>query len=261
MSNLPISTQSVLDASGVVDSSKIMSVVMVYTDQGSKGTGWLCSNQHVVTNEHVIRGAHLNSITVRFSDGTEQRISAGIFETDIDVAVLTLSAITQHEPLKINTNTLELGSKVYAWGHPLGYSGPPPILSVGYVAGFNTMLAPSRGRQITRMVLNAALNPGNSGGPIMVWGSDEVCGMAVTKHAPISSYLQSAISALGNNQSGIVFSGTNQQGQPITLSESQLVAQVLEHFQSMTQVVIGESVTPRDIINYLNANSIPWTEA
>jgi len=111
------------------------------------------------------------------------------------------------------------------------------------------------------LVLNAALNPGNSGGPVFAWGEQSVRGVAVTKHAPISQYLQSAIDALKNNSSGIVFTATDGQGNTTTFVESQIVARILQYFRDMTQVVIGEAIAAEDVIAFLDKNSVPWQPA
>lgn len=178
-----------------------------------------------------------------------------------DIAALEFQNSFSTQPLKINTQTLEVGNQIYAWGHPLGYSGPAPILSVGYLAGRNVWQPHGIQAPQYRLILNAALNPGNSGGPIFPWGETCVCGIAVTKHAPISQHLQGAIQALATNKSGLIFTATDGQGNQQSFAESQIVADVLMHFQSMTQVVIGEAIMPIDITNFLDTHSIPWTRA
>jgi hypothetical protein len=262
MNQLPISTQLLVNSNGEVNTNLALSVVLVAClNTGNKGTGWLCSDRHIVTNEHVVRNASLNQMIVVFSDGRQVQPIAKSEDIDVDLAVLTLQNSAQEIPLRIKIDISDVGSKVCAWGHPLGYNGPAPILSVGYVAGFNGFRRTPTSPTYQRLVINAALNPGNSGGPILVWGENAVCGVAVTKHAPITQALQSRIDALSNNRSGLQFTGQDARGNQIHFSESQLVADVLKYFQSMTQVVIGEAVSPQDIANFLNANSIPWIQA
>ena len=95
----------------------------------------------------------------------------------------------------------------------------------------------------------------------MAWAESTVRGVAVSKHAPISRSLQSAIDALANNTSGIVFTATDGQGNTKTFVESQLVADILKYFRSMTQVVIGEAITAHDVAAFLSANKLSWTPA
>jgi hypothetical protein len=260
--NLPISTQSTLNASAMLPTQAILSVVMVVCNiTGQKGTGWLVSGRHIITNEHVVRGGAPMNIAIQFSDGIVLQIKNLIYDAFTDLAVLELMTDVSYTPLKIQLNPLDIADKVYSWGHPLGYSGPPPILTVGYLAGFNQHFIQGMVNPQLRLVLNAALNPGNSGGPVFKWGELTVRGVAVTKHAPITPYLESAIAALKNNGSGVLFTATNQQGGITNFVESQVVADILQYFRNMTQVVIGEAITSNDLVVFLNLNRIPWTAA
>lgn len=260
--NLPISTQWTLNATAALPSQVFMSVVLIATTStGQKGTGWLASNLHIVTNEHVVRGGMANNIVVQFSDGNIARVQHVEVDPLTDIAVLTLQQAVSYAPLKIDVAVPDIGSRVCAWGHPLGYNGPQPILTVGYFAGFNAHQPPGMAAPQCRLVLNAALNPGNSGGPIFNWGENSVRGVAVTKHAPITPYLQSAIDALKNNKSGVTFTATDGSGNSQTFVESQIVAEVLQYFRSMTQVVLGEAIIATDVTAFLTQHSVPWLPA
>ena len=262
MANLPIATQWAVNATASLPSDAILSVVLVAVPSvGRKGTGWLASDRHVVTNEHVIRGGGAGSISVQFSDGQVVAAAAVAFDALTDIAVITLPKVISHPYLKIDRSPIEIGTRVCAWGHPLGYNGPAPILSVGYLAGFSAHQPAGLASPQKRLVLNAALNPGNSGGPVFAWGEKSVRGVAVTKHAPITPYLQSAIQALASNKSGIVFNATNAQGQSQQFAESQVVAEILQYFRDMTQVVIGEAISSDDVVSFLSNQGVPWTPA
>lgn len=254
----PFATTTQVQGNSVIPS--VVLVVNLSTSQ--KGTGWQVSEKHIVTNEHVIKNYQSpNKIVVVFPDGSQFTPTNVCQDHLTDIAALEFQVTFSAQPLKINTQTLDVGKQIYAWGHPLGYSGPAPILSVGYLAGRNVWQPQGMSTPQYRLILNAALNPGNSGGPIFSWGETSVCGVAVTKHAPISQYLQSAIQALANNKSGVTFTATDGQGNQRTFVESQIVAEILVYFQSMTQVVIGEAIMPIDITNFLDSNGIPWTKA
>ena len=260
--NLPIATQWTLNATAALPSQVVLSVALVATTStGQKGTGWIVSDRHIVTNEHVVRGGSAITVLVQFSDGVVAPIQSISVDPLTDLAVLTLQQPVSYAPLKIDKTIPDIGTRVCAWGHPLGYNGPQPILSVGYVAGFSAHQPQGMPTLQRRLVLNAALNPGNSGGPIFAWGEQAVRGVAVTKHAPISQYLESAINALKTNRSGVVFTTTDGQGNTKTFVESQIVAEILEHFQGMTQVVLGEAIAAEDVVLFLNKNSIPWQAA
>jgi hypothetical protein len=100
---------------------------------------------------------------------------------------------------------------------------------------------------VRRYIINGALNPGNSGGPLFIDGSSEVVGVVVAKHAPITKFLLSALKALATNKSGMQFTAEDSGGKKIRFSESQVVAELLEHQRKMTQVMLGEAITSSEL--------------
>jgi hypothetical protein len=158
--------------------------------------------------------------------------------------------------LDIDTTSVPTETKILAWGHPLSYNGPSPILSVGYVAGFNTYQLNQASSVVKRYVINGALNPGNSGGPIFIDGTNKVSGIVVAKHAPITPFLRSALDVLAQNQSGLIFSATNEKGEPISFAESQIVAMLLEHQRNLTQVMLGEAIVAGELVDFLREKNL-----
>lgn len=261
MPSQPISTQWLHNAVPPHAQSAIDAVAMIVVQStGSKGTGWLVADRVVITNEHVIRNGAPNGIVVRFPDGSVQGVTNILGVDDfLDLAALELQSAPSVPSLKIDVTPLEVSDQVYTFGFPLAYNGPAPLMTVGYVAGFEARTLQAGSAPQQRLVLNAALNPGNSGGPLLGWNQSSVRGVAVSKHAPISPFLQSAIDALAGNQTGVVFTATDGQGNTRTFVESQLVADILKYFRSMTQVVIGEAIQASDIVAFLGANQVQWT--
>lgn len=263
MSDVPVATQWMHGAAPPYAQQPIDAVAMVVVNNtGSKGTGWLVADRMLVTNEHVVRGGSANAIVARFPNGSAFGVAsvAGVDAT-FDLAVLELQGSPAATPLRLDASALSVGLQVYALGFPLAYNGPAPLMIVGYVAGFEARAVTAGAALQQRIVLNAALNPGNSGGPVLRWGESCVAGVVVSKHAPISPFLQSAIDALATNQSGIVFTATDVQGNTHTFVESQLVADVLKYFRSMTQVVIGEAIPIADVQSFLTSSGIQWRSA
>ena len=131
------------------------------------GSGWVFDDQgHVVTNQHVVEGAE--KVTVVFEDGTE--VSARVVGTDrsTDVAVLELedAAPDSATPLELgSTSALELGDPLVAIGSPLGLQG---TVTAGIVSGLGRDIEAPDGFTIDGAVqTDAALNHGNSGGPLL----------------------------------------------------------------------------------------------
>lgn len=143
-------------------------VVTVVTGTGSSlngtpqasGSGVIISQDgHVVTNNHVVEGS--DSVTVIYSDGT--RVNATVVGTDplTDIAVLKVNGpIPAFVPFG-DSGALQLGEWVIAIGSPLGnYRGS---VTVGVVSGLNRKVSPQEGLIQT----DAAINHGNSGGPLI----------------------------------------------------------------------------------------------
>ncbi|MBI4528106.1 MAG: trypsin-like peptidase domain-containing protein [Deltaproteobacteria bacterium] len=263
MNELPVATQWLHGAAPPYAQQPIDAVAMIVVQPtGSKGTGWLVADRMLVTNEHVIRGGAPASIVARFPDGSAHGVLKIVaVDASTDLAVLELQSPPGVGSLKIDAAPVSVGTQIYALGFPLAYNGPAPLMIVGYIAGFEARTLTAGAAPQQRLVLNAALNPGNSGGPVLRWGESSVRGVVVSKHAPITPFLQSAIDALAGNQSGVVFTATDGQGKTHTFVESQLVADVLKYFRSMTQVVIGEAIPASDLISFLSSNKVSWASA
>jgi S1-C subfamily serine protease len=138
------------------------------------GSGWVFDDAgHVVTNEHVVNGAA--KVTVVFQDGTE--VPARVVGTDpsTDVAVLELEEEHESSPLPLgSTSSLHLGDTVIAIGSPLGLQG---TVTAGIVSGLGRDIqAPNQFTIDGAVQTDAALNHGNSGGPLLD-GSGRVVGM------------------------------------------------------------------------------------
>jgi hypothetical protein len=124
------------------------------------------------------------------------------------------------------------------------------LLSVGYLAGFKVHQVGSLAKK--HLVVNGAFNSGNSGGALFRASDNKVIGVVVSKHAPISHYHQTAIDALAKNSSGVIYTATNEQGEKKEFCEPQIVAELLIHMRSLTQVMIGEAIAIEELSTMLS---------
>jgi putative serine protease PepD len=130
------------------------------------GSGFVIDARgHVVTNEHVVEGAE--AVRVRFDDG--EQVDADVVGTDpsTDVALLRLEEIPDDvEPLDFAPlSTVEIGEPVVAIGSPFGLEG---TVTAGIVSALNRELRAPNGFTIDGAIqTDAALNRGNSGGPLI----------------------------------------------------------------------------------------------
>ena len=163
-------------------------VVMVLSDFGSSGTdqfGQTQSSQalgtgfvvdkegYILTNAHVVdeSGQRASSVTVVFNKGGSetQRVAGQLVGVDVgsDVAVIKV------DPSKVDLNPLPLGDSdkvvvgesVVAIGNPLGYDFS---ITSGIVSATGRSLQAPNGQTIPNGIqTDAAINQGNSGGPLI----------------------------------------------------------------------------------------------
>ncbi|AUX10240.1 serine protease HtrA [Halalkaliarchaeum desulfuricum] len=148
--------------------SKSVVRVQIYEDgfEAGQGSGFL-HRGHVVTNEHVVYGGE--TVRLQYSDGSWYE--AEIVGTDpySDLAVLSsgrdLSDADAPPELELVDRTPEIGTEVLAFGAPFGLGGS---VTQGIVSGRNRSLPAPNNYQIPDAVqTDAAVNPGNSGGPLV----------------------------------------------------------------------------------------------
>ncbi len=132
---------------------------------GSLGSGFLIDTAgHIVTNAHVMDGA--TKTTVTFQDGTEKRGTVLGVDTSTDVAVLKIDQVPAGvTPVSLgNSSSLTVGQDVVAIGNPYGYSG---TATTGIVSALKrTIASPSDFPIQNAIQTDAAINQGNSGGPL-----------------------------------------------------------------------------------------------
>ncbi len=132
------------------------------------GSGFIISDDgYIMTNYHVIETAYNNNldVTVMTYDGTEYTASIVGFESVNDVAVLKIEATGLNPVTFGNSDAIIMGETVYAVGNPLGelaYS-----MSTGTVSGLDRVIVTEEAMEgINMFQIDAAVNHGNSGGPV-----------------------------------------------------------------------------------------------
>lgn len=253
--NLPLSTQLTISKATVFNqNNEVLKVfLIVNASNQTKGTGFLIKSGRVITNAHVVNGANVNQLELLSPNGLHYAVNKVIQDTVRDLAIITLQKTIAGGFELGDDNTTLIGSQVYTWGFPLGYNGPSPLLSVGYLAGV-VAYQPYFNKFTKHLVVNGAFNGGNSGGPLITGG--KVVGIVQSKNAPITPYIASALQALKNNQSGVVYTGTDGTGKPIQFSEGQVIGQILTYYRELSQVMIGEAVSVTELKKFLDENNI-----
>lgn len=145
------------DFSDVFENS-VKGVVTVLTDVG-QGSGFVVtSDGFVVTNYHVVDGA--SAAAVKTYDGESHSVGLVGYNVNLDVAVLKINGDFDYLELG-DSDDVKIGEKVAAIGNPLGldFTLTEGIVSALDREGINGLPY--------YLQIDAALNPGNSGGPLL----------------------------------------------------------------------------------------------
>ena len=159
--------------------------------QGSAtGTGFVVdADGLIVTNEHVVDGS--SDITVKLGDGKAQRADVVGQDKSTDLALLKIdTGGAKLTPLKLaDSSKVQIGDATFAIGNPFGLED---TLTTGVVSATERQISAPDGFSINGVLqTDAALNPGNSGGPLLN-DQGEVIG--------VNSQIESSSSANGSSE-------------------------------------------------------------
>jgi len=145
------------------------------------GSGWIISSDgYIVTNNHVVEGASL--VTVTLDDGTSYEAGPVFTDPPTDLAVVKITAEGLPVAETGDATALRVGDVVVAIGNSLGM-GTSATSGIVSVAGVS--LAASAGQTLLDLIqTDAAINPGNSGGPLVNMAG-QVIGINSTKIASV----------------------------------------------------------------------------
>ena len=164
-----------------VDSVVSIEVRNAYSS--GSGTGFIISEQgYIVTNYHVVEGS--GNVYVTLYDESTYTAKVIGYEESNDIAVIKIEPEGKIESLVYGkSSSLSVGDDVYVIGNPLG--DLTFTLTRGVVSALNRLIDTGSGFSINMFQTDAAINSGNSGGPVF----DEhgfVVGIASAKYASSS---------------------------------------------------------------------------
>ena len=239
----------------------------------STGTGVILSaDGYIVTNHHVVENAR--SVQVLFQDNST--LTAMLVGTDkvSDLAVLYVERSELPAAEFGNSDALRVGDAVVAIGDPLG-TALRGTMTDGIISAINRDIS-SQGRTMTLIQTNAALNSGNSGGPLLncygqvvgintlkIGDNMDTAGVEGLGFAIPSTTVKEVADQLINQ--GFV------SGRPSLGLSGETVSSFLQHYYRLPQGVYVTAVNPGgaaqkagiavgDIILFFNGNRIAQSE-
>ncbi len=218
---------------GITTSGTTTNIFGQQTPFASSGSGFIISEDgYIVTNHHVIDRAE--SVKVSLYDGTSYDAKIVGSDASNDVALLKVEA-TDLKPVAIgDSDELAVGDQVIAIGNPLGQL--TFTMTAGYVSALDRAIN-TDGTPINMLQTDAAINSGNSGGPLFDMNGN-VVGITTAKYS-------------GSTSSGTSIEGI---GFAIPIDDVMSIVEDLQTYGYVTgQAYLGVSV--KELDNSLAATS------
>jgi S1-C subfamily serine protease len=131
--------------------------------QQGQGSGFILNKEGLIlTNNHVIDNAQ--TVEVKLSDKHTYKAQVLGVDKNHDLALLKINAPNLVPATLAQSNGLTVGQRVYAIGNPFGLSG---TMTRGIISAIRSISGPQGNPIEDAIQTDAAVNPGNSGGPLL----------------------------------------------------------------------------------------------
>ena len=156
----------------------VVRILSKYTNGSSTGSGFVIKNEPgevlVVTNDHVVDG---DPYSISIWVGEDEMVAAEIVFTtsEKDLCVLRVKDELDMKPLKLSREEPQQGSAIYAVGFPgvgdilsdtAAHTSEEATITDGIISAIRNFTIEQGGAPVKLLQVNAAINSGNSGGPL-----------------------------------------------------------------------------------------------
>ena len=154
--------------------------------------GYIVTNAHVIYDESEYKAGKAIEVSVLFSDESEHEAKIIAFDKETDIAVLKVNERGLKPAVLGDSDEMRVGELVIAIGNPLGFDLFGSVTS-GIISALNRQISINE-RSIGLIQTDAAINSGNSGGPLLN-SCGQVIGINSAKMS--SSYGSASVEGLG----------------------------------------------------------------
>ena len=176
-----VAKKSMKSVVGVTTTETIRDVFFGEKQVQGVGSGIIIDSKgYILTNSHVVGNGAAENITVMFENGDKKSAKVMWFENALDLAVIKVEGANYPAADIGNSDSLNIGELAVAIGNPLGLDFERTVTS-GIISGLNRTVQADQYTKVENLIqTNAAINSGNSGGPLLN-GRGEVIGINTLK--------------------------------------------------------------------------------
>lgn len=175
---LPVFAADGVPAPVMEATKSVVRILSEYSKSSATGSGFVIKNAPgevlIVTNDHVVEG-NPSKISVWVSESRLVEADIVFTTSERDLCVLKLNGTVDMNPLKLSREEPQHGAAIYAVGFPgagdilsdtKAHTSDSATITDGIISAIRTFTIEKGGRSVKLLQVNAAINSGNSGGPL-----------------------------------------------------------------------------------------------